>query len=496
MKKALTITDVTRMRQGRVCIAGYDADLRCVRPVLPYPGIDESTLCARGSPAVFPFAQVEFDLREMVCAPPHIEDCRYRSGSPRFIRRLDGGEAQALLDRTSFKSVHDIFGAPLRHDIGLSIMEGEGDRSLGTIRPKKLLDVVYEAAREGRWRYRLRFLDGADAVCWLTVTDLTWRYYCDHRRLVDHCTTAEVRSELLAALTGADSLYLRLGLTRGWERHPDRHFVQITGVYPFPDYAGGRTHAELAPQPVAALSGTTSQPAESVGAGLGSRLGRSPGGSGRPAAGVPAATAPADQLLYAPARRKSEPAPQAVCEGELYEALRSYRREIAPVARWRLAFVLWNHVLAAIARSMPRTLVELEAVEGVGPRTVEWFGQDILSVVARYAPDAQDTQDTQYLSHPRPPVVIEAAGPRPEAAVPVYVTAGPAGSPGPAPTPALEAQPATCRSVVIDPDLHAGLAAEAQRRGMVIETLANLWLAERLYVGAQRPGEPVEPAHD
>lgn len=36
------------------------------------------------------------------------------------------------------------------------------------------------------------------------------------------------------------------------------------------------------------------------------------------------------------------------------------------------------------------------------------------------------------------------------------------------------------RRVTLDPDVYAGLEAQAQARGILPETLVNLWLAERL----------------
>jgi hypothetical protein len=37
------------------------------------------------------------------------------------------------------------------------------------------------------------------------------------------------------------AVYLRIGLARGWEKYPDRCYLQVTGIYSFPDYLGGKT---------------------------------------------------------------------------------------------------------------------------------------------------------------------------------------------------------------------------------------------------------------
>ena len=81
----LVITDLTRMQEGRVCIAGYDKDGNGIRPELPPPGIHDRTLYSQGRPTVFPFAVVEYDLLQPRPHPPHTEDYRYDPTSVRYI---------------------------------------------------------------------------------------------------------------------------------------------------------------------------------------------------------------------------------------------------------------------------------------------------------------------------------------------------------------------------------------------------------------------------
>lgn len=89
MKKLLIITDLTRMKEKRVCIAGYDENGNCIRPVLPPPGIKENTLYLRGSHVISPFSVVEFDFLKHLPRPPHTEDYLYNPKSIRFIEHLD-----------------------------------------------------------------------------------------------------------------------------------------------------------------------------------------------------------------------------------------------------------------------------------------------------------------------------------------------------------------------------------------------------------------------
>ena len=150
-----------------------------------------------------------------------------------------------MLEKSLFKSVSAIFEETIYGDVGHYIMDGRGPRSLGTIRPQRVMKAIYEQAPDGKWKYRLGFVDGEGLTYWLTVTDLAWRYFHDHQFRNGHSPQA-ISSELTSLLR-ASEVFLRIGLARGWDKYPDRCFIQITGVYTFPDYLDGRTFADFAP---------------------------------------------------------------------------------------------------------------------------------------------------------------------------------------------------------------------------------------------------------
>jgi hypothetical protein len=195
---------------------------------------------------VFPFAVVEYDLLQPTPHPPHTEDIRYDPTSVRLVKRLEEHRRRNVLVKTLFPSVQTIFKAPIHSDVGHYVMDGEGPRSLGTIQPRQILKAIYEQSPEEKWKYRLGFVDGEGTTYWLTVTDLAWRYYSDYQRQNGR-DPREIASELTTALKSSQ-VYLRIGLARGWEKYPDRCFIQMTGVYTFPDYLNGRTFADFAPK--------------------------------------------------------------------------------------------------------------------------------------------------------------------------------------------------------------------------------------------------------
>ena len=240
-KTQLVITDLTRMQRGRVCIAGYDRHKTCIRPVLPPPGIAESDLYQADSLVIYPFALVELSLLKELPDPPHTEDVLYDPTSVRFLRTVQS--RQEILSWSLFDTVGDIFEQPILTSPGYSVMDCQGPRSVGTIQPRRVTRVIYEPGEEGAWDYRLEFSDLSDTTYRLKITDLTWHYYCDSLRdeKRDPKRIAAELSETLRART----IYLRIGLARGWSKFPERCFLQINSIFTFPDYLEGKIFADF-----------------------------------------------------------------------------------------------------------------------------------------------------------------------------------------------------------------------------------------------------------
>jgi hypothetical protein len=243
MKTPLVITDLTRMQRGKVCIAGYDKAHTAIRPVLPPPGIPESLLCLDGQPVIYPFALVEFDLLDPIPQPPHSEDVSFAAETIRLIRVVHSREE--VLRWSLYESVGTIFDQPIQRGPGHYVLDCTGSRSLGTIQPQAILDVLYEPGEdEGVWSYRLAFIDNHDELYRLKITDLTWNYYCASLRGEDD-DPAQIAARLTQVLCSG-KVYLRIGLSRGWKKFPGRCYLQINAIYTFPDYLEGKTFADFA----------------------------------------------------------------------------------------------------------------------------------------------------------------------------------------------------------------------------------------------------------
>lgn len=240
MIRRITITDLTRMQGGFVCVAGYDEAGEAVR--LSRPRVLESDLAQEGQAVVFPTAVVECDVREHQPDPPHTEDYTYGTGSIRLVERLAGPRWSAVLMQALFPTAAALFEQPICHDPGSYVQDGQGPRSLGTLVPRAIKEVSYGQDVSGNWDYRLIFMDEQR---WyrLKITDFTWHRYCGVLR-----GSGKEPSAIATALTAMlkkRQVFLRLGLSRGWKKFPDRCFLQINGIYTFPDYLDGKTWFDL-----------------------------------------------------------------------------------------------------------------------------------------------------------------------------------------------------------------------------------------------------------
>lgn len=242
--ETIVITDLTEMRQGHVCLAGYRPDNNtCVRPV-ENGSLNEDWLTLGAGEVMRPFALVELDFIENKPDPPHIEDWIINPEYRKIKGHLDEDNKQALLRRLDDGRVENIFGATVHRfspQGSAYVVAGEGARSLGTI-IAQVVEVRYDPKADGTRDYRLVFIDESEKQYRLAVTDLAFRRFLDHQ-LAENLQM-DIARELTDNLASAH-VFLRIGLARRWSLYPDRCTLQITGVYSFPDYLDGRCFADF-----------------------------------------------------------------------------------------------------------------------------------------------------------------------------------------------------------------------------------------------------------
>ncbi len=242
MIKRLRITDLTRMGPPRVCVAGYDETGACVRPMPLYSQIREDDL-ELDDGWITPFAEVEYDLATCPCTPPHHEDEYYQPGNVRWIRRMSEAERFALLHESRQPRLDQAFGAPLVQISNHFVRAGSGDRSLVTIQADPDVQVQL-LEKEGTAKWRLLFRDASKLRYNLPITDLAWHYFAAVQRRFGG-SDMQILERRLSRILHKELLFLRIGLGREYPAGSHQCWLQVNGIYSFPDYLEGASFLDF-----------------------------------------------------------------------------------------------------------------------------------------------------------------------------------------------------------------------------------------------------------
>lgn len=251
MQNTIVITDLTTMGGDRVCIVGIDSQSRCIRPMLPPPGVRQRHLYIRKHVifkklAVYPRAKVRLDFYQVPLTPPHIEDLGFAPGSLAYQGLCNDDEWEAVLKASSFSSVQDIYDDYLQQ--GRWVEPEANTRSLGTVSQIQVASVNL-LEWSGERKYRLYFKDKTGHLYNnVTISDLAFRRFAD-TEVNRHSSLMAASQKVTALLRSVERLYLRLGLARPWLNPNDgtvKCWMQVTGIHTFPDYLDGKSFADFA----------------------------------------------------------------------------------------------------------------------------------------------------------------------------------------------------------------------------------------------------------
>jgi hypothetical protein len=220
----MVVTQLTRMRAPRICVAGIDPDTgRHVRPTTAseHP-LTLELLAEEGGPfalgALLELGAVTPDPR-----PPESEDHLFDPKSARLLGQLSSARYLELLSGHAHDRLHKIFGDELmRHGRNYAIDKGCGTASLGVLRARRRPHLQVDGY--GKLRLRLR---GEGRPASLPVTDV---------RFVesDHSTIrTEVVADVGARMRRGIEALLMLGLARAFQAQGDeheRHWLQVNGI--------------------------------------------------------------------------------------------------------------------------------------------------------------------------------------------------------------------------------------------------------------------------
>lgn len=248
MKKTLVITDVTQMPSDRnygneVCVVGIDAEGQCIRPVCDGGFLKQYLKDTSGKVIIRHTAKVEFNLYPVETRPPHIEDMKFDPSSILSKGLCGSNEWERVLRESSFSSVKEIYGGFLQTKGWVA--PGAQTRSIATLSGATITDIELT---QNNLKPRITFIDKVGSEFVLPASDLSLWDRCYSMVKKQKRNHLEVQSELIILLQKADRLYLRVGLARPWEPEDDggeKCWVQITGVYSFPDYLNGKCFADF-----------------------------------------------------------------------------------------------------------------------------------------------------------------------------------------------------------------------------------------------------------
>jgi hypothetical protein len=218
----LLITEVTEMSGGHYCVAGWDAYNR--RMVRPLPNGANWTAEAVTELGITPGVTLEASPADRTPRGqyPHLtEDTLV---DPDDVRIAGTGFAAWFGPNAPpvAKSLQDVFGGHVLNNSkwgtslkGLYVPAGTNTRSLGAIAIKaSFLRFFLDATKLRAFLY-----DGANRYL-LPVSD----------RHLNEVNRRDGLQAVKAGMPASGRLHVRLGLARGWQKHPDKCFVMLNGV--------------------------------------------------------------------------------------------------------------------------------------------------------------------------------------------------------------------------------------------------------------------------
>ena len=253
MEREILITDLTAMHGDRVCIAGIDREWNTIRPVFTRSTPTRSHLQRNGQVVIRPRAVVAMQLEPFANpAAPHVEDFLWTQPySARFVQLLEEARWQRALQYLAEDCPRPLFGAELREHRGAQrrfVRPEEASCSLGTVKvATQSCKFLFERNEYemGKFRYRLFFRDEkGEKYEGIAVTDLALQNWAQEKMRRGE-TLKDISVSLTRRLNEAQQVFLRLGLPRPSSSYLGRCWLQVNGIYCFPDWLAGRCFADF-----------------------------------------------------------------------------------------------------------------------------------------------------------------------------------------------------------------------------------------------------------
>lgn len=221
----IIITDLTHFEnEDKVCTAGICPETaQCIRP-MPYLPSKE---CKRLK--ILPGAILSGEFKTpTIITPPHTEDRNHQN--LKYLGPCSPEQFKEILDDSLSESVSSGFGIELAFKQKHIPVEHGLAHSIITIKiPPQNANIIKDSYKQGRIRFN--FTDNDSARYWFwSITDLGFYKYA-----LEHISELDSINDFIH---NQDEVYLRVGLTRAHTSPDGRHgyWLQINGIYTFPDY--------------------------------------------------------------------------------------------------------------------------------------------------------------------------------------------------------------------------------------------------------------------
>lgn len=239
----IVVTQVTRMKDSRICVAGVDCDSGCdVRPEPrqgePHLSVDDLDTRAGG---LFGLGKV-IDLGPVVprSDPPHTEDRLYFRKEATAVQAMAGPEFWGLVQKRVKPSLSHCFGPSLsKSGKTCAMAKGTGEVSLGYLKLHGKAKIVpREDVKKAYLHWRCVSFGDLETA----LTDL--RFFS----VPDFDLKAPLLEEANRRLSAGAPAVLGLGLSRafaGGDFKEKRHWLQINGLYFEEDFAAAISGTRL-----------------------------------------------------------------------------------------------------------------------------------------------------------------------------------------------------------------------------------------------------------
>ena len=228
----IIVTDLTRLDRAKdfLCLAGLTEDgLQCIRPLRPTsPRYLDYSICKKHN--ILPGTILDDNFTQPAnIEAPHVEDRSFTQ--LQVVGNVSSDEFKAILEVSANTSIKDGFGGIPQPIV--KVLKYAPARSIMTLRvDPRSFHVVHDQYDTEKIKAHILDIDGV-SLRYLPITDLG--FYDNVGRAATRKINAD---EITDFIQSQDDLLIRLGLSRryGSKDGRDGYWIQVNGIYTFPEY--------------------------------------------------------------------------------------------------------------------------------------------------------------------------------------------------------------------------------------------------------------------